>query len=105
MQHPSTPHQGHAEQNAAVTKIFRQAAAEGRHALNRVELRALLAGVGIRFDEISKVIKEVLSATEAVKLESITRVLEADVEARRIAREKIDRIAVSVPVSGVSRRE
>ena len=51
MQHPSTPHQGHAEQNAAATAIFRQAAADGRHALNDAELRALLAGVGIRFDE------------------------------------------------------
>jgi acyl-CoA synthetase (NDP forming) len=51
VQHPSTSHQENAAHDAAVTAIFRQAATEGRHALNGAELRGLLAGAGIGFDE------------------------------------------------------
>jgi 1-deoxy-D-xylulose-5-phosphate reductoisomerase len=43
----------------------------------------------IRFDEIPKVIESVLSETKSVKLESIIEVLEADVEARRLAGGKV----------------
>jgi 1-deoxy-D-xylulose-5-phosphate reductoisomerase len=47
----------------------------------------------IRFDEIPRVIEEVLSATPAGKLESITGVLGADAEARRIAQQRVERVA------------
>src|SRR6516164_1963295 len=44
----------------------------------------------IRFDEIPKVIESVLGETKSGKLESIMSVLEADAEARRLARRKIE---------------
>jgi 1-deoxy-D-xylulose-5-phosphate reductoisomerase len=43
----------------------------------------------IRFDEIPRVIEDVLSATKTGKMESIKQVLETDLEARRAARERI----------------
>lgn len=46
----------------------------------------------IRFDEIPSVIEDVLSATKTGKMESIKQVLETDLEARRAARERIDRL-------------
>jgi acetate---CoA ligase (ADP-forming) len=51
MQRPSTPDRDPAAQGGAATAIFGGAAAGGRHALNNAELHALLAGVGIEFDE------------------------------------------------------
>jgi 1-deoxy-D-xylulose-5-phosphate reductoisomerase len=60
----------------------------------------------IRFDEIPRIIEEVLSATPAAKLESITGVLEADEEARRVARRRVEQLgrkpAVLQPASAGS---
>jgi 1-deoxy-D-xylulose-5-phosphate reductoisomerase len=46
----------------------------------------------IRFDEIPRVIEDVLSATKTGKMESIKQVLETDLESRRAARERIERL-------------
>jgi len=43
----------------------------------------------IRFDQIPRVIEDVLGATSSGSLESINKVLEADVEARRMAQERV----------------
>ena len=43
----------------------------------------------IRFDQIPRVVEEVLGATSSDALESIKKVLEADVEARRMAQERV----------------
>jgi len=43
----------------------------------------------IRFDQIPRVVEEVLVATSSDALESIKKVLEADVEARRMAQERV----------------
>ncbi len=58
------------------------------NAADEVAVAAFLEG-GIRFDEIPKVIEKVLEATSSGALESIQKVLEADAEARRIAREQV----------------
>jgi 1-deoxy-D-xylulose 5-phosphate reductoisomerase len=42
------------------------------------------------FDEIPQVIEDVLSETKADKLESIQEVLEADEEARRVTRRRLE---------------
>jgi len=57
----------------------------------------------IRFDEIPKVIESVLGETKSGKLESIMSVLEADAEARRLARRKIEqfRNQTAAPASAV----
>jgi 1-deoxy-D-xylulose-5-phosphate reductoisomerase len=46
----------------------------------------------IRFDEIPRIIEEALSATPAGKLESITKVLEADANARRVAHQRVEQL-------------
>jgi 1-deoxy-D-xylulose-5-phosphate reductoisomerase len=46
----------------------------------------------IRFDEIPRVIEDVLSATKTGKMESIKQVLETDLEARRAARERVKQL-------------
>jgi 1-deoxy-D-xylulose-5-phosphate reductoisomerase len=61
------------------------------NAADEVAVAAFLEGQ-IRFDEIPRVIEDVLSATKTGKMESIQQVLETDQEARRAARERIDRI-------------
>jgi 1-deoxy-D-xylulose-5-phosphate reductoisomerase len=43
----------------------------------------------IGFEDIPRIIKEVVTATEAGQLESISQVLEVDKEARRVAREAV----------------
>jgi 1-deoxy-D-xylulose-5-phosphate reductoisomerase len=48
----------------------------------------------IRFDQIPRVIEDVLSATGSGRLESIQQVLEADGDARRWARERVSGIAI-----------
>jgi 1-deoxy-D-xylulose-5-phosphate reductoisomerase len=53
-----------------------------------VAVAAFLEG-SIRFDEIPRVIEKVLEVTSSAAPESIQKVLEADVEARRIAREHV----------------
>jgi 1-deoxy-D-xylulose-5-phosphate reductoisomerase len=61
------------------------------NAADEVAVAAFLEGQ-IRFDEIPRVIEEVLSATKTGKMESINQVLETDLEARRAARERIERL-------------
>ncbi len=56
----------------------------GLNAADEVAVAAFLDGA-IRFDEIPRIIEDVLSATSSRKMESISKVLEADAEARRCA--------------------
>jgi 1-deoxy-D-xylulose-5-phosphate reductoisomerase len=58
------------------------------NAADEVAVAAFLEG-SIRFDQIPRVIEDVLSATSSGSLGSIQKVLEADVEARRVAQERI----------------
>ena len=57
------------------------------NAADEVAVAAFLDGC-IRFDEIDRIIEEVLSETQIGKLESIGKVLEADAAARLTARER-----------------
>jgi 1-deoxy-D-xylulose-5-phosphate reductoisomerase len=63
----------------------------------------------IDFDGIPRIIREVLSATEVGKLESINQVLKADSEARVVARERVEqsgeRATGTQPVSSAMRVE
>ena len=61
------------------------------NAADEVAVAAFLDGC-IRFAEIPAIIKQVLAETEAGKLESISKVLAADAEARRIAREQVEQL-------------
>jgi len=61
------------------------------NAADEVAVAAFLDGC-IRFTQVPDIIKMVLAETEVGKLESISKVLEADAEARRIAHEKIDQL-------------
>jgi 1-deoxy-D-xylulose-5-phosphate reductoisomerase len=61
------------------------------NAADEVAVAAFLQG-RIDFSGIPKIIREVVSATDAGKLESIDQVLKADAEARVIARERIERM-------------
>jgi 1-deoxy-D-xylulose-5-phosphate reductoisomerase len=58
------------------------------NAADEVAVAAFLEG-SIRFDEIPRVIEEVLNATNSGKLESIREVLEADAEARQRANRQV----------------
>jgi 1-deoxy-D-xylulose-5-phosphate reductoisomerase len=64
------------------------------NAADEVAVAAFLNGC-IRFDQISQIIEEVLGETKAGKLESIKSVLEADLQARGIAQEKVGRLGRS----------
>jgi 1-deoxy-D-xylulose-5-phosphate reductoisomerase len=61
------------------------------NAADEVAVAAFLDGC-IRFIEIPAIIKMVLAETEAGKLESISKVVAADAEARRIAHEKVEQL-------------
>jgi 1-deoxy-D-xylulose-5-phosphate reductoisomerase len=61
------------------------------NAADEVAVAAFLDGC-IRFAEIPAIIKMVLAETETGKLESISKVLEADAEARRIAHDKVEQL-------------
>jgi 1-deoxy-D-xylulose-5-phosphate reductoisomerase len=61
------------------------------NAADEVAVAAFLDGC-IRFTQVPDIIKMVLAETEVGKLESISEVLEADAEARRIAHEKIEQL-------------
>ena len=78
------------------------------NAADEVAVAAFLQG-RIGFDHIPEVIREVLSATEVGKLESIEQVLEADSAARELARERVEQargsFASSRPVSTAIRVE
>ncbi|HET7890906.1 MAG TPA: 1-deoxy-D-xylulose-5-phosphate reductoisomerase, partial [Candidatus Sulfotelmatobacter sp.] len=58
------------------------------NAADEVAVAAFLEG-SIRFDEIPRIIEEVLQATDSGKLDSIAQVLQADAEARRQAQKRI----------------
>ena len=66
------------------------------NAADEVAVAAFLEG-SIRFDEIPSIIEEVLGATSSGKLESIAKVLEADGEARRLAKERVGRKKIERP--------
>ena len=66
------------------------------NAADEVAVAAFLDG-SIRFTEIAAIIKMVLGETKAGKLESINKVLLADAEARRMAREKIEQLGYTAP--------
>jgi len=78
------------------------------NAADEVAVAAFLQG-HIEFETIPKVVREVLSATEAGKLESISQVLEADSEARTVARARVEQWALKTvglpPVSSAMRVE
>ncbi|HTW60094.1 MAG TPA: 1-deoxy-D-xylulose-5-phosphate reductoisomerase [Terriglobales bacterium] len=59
------------------------------NAADEVAVAAFLEG-SIRFDEIPRVIEDVLTETKSGKLESIEGVLEADADARRYARQWLE---------------
>jgi 1-deoxy-D-xylulose-5-phosphate reductoisomerase len=61
------------------------------NAADEVAVAAFLDGC-IRFTEIPAIIEMVLAETKTGKLESITKVLEADAEARRVAHEKVEQL-------------
>ena len=58
---------------------------------DEIAVSAFLEG-SIGFEDIPRIIKEVVSATEVGKLESIRHVLEIDQEARRIAQDRVKHI-------------
>jgi 1-deoxy-D-xylulose-5-phosphate reductoisomerase len=58
------------------------------NAADEVAVAAFLEGQ-IRFDDIPRVVDEVVSATSTGKLDSIQKVLEADVEARQFALQRV----------------
>jgi 1-deoxy-D-xylulose-5-phosphate reductoisomerase len=58
------------------------------NAADEVAVAAFLEG-GIRFDEIPRIIEDVLTETSSGKLDSIARVLEADAEARGYALKRV----------------
>ena len=60
----------------------------GLNAADEVAVAAFLEGK-IRFDQIPRVIEDVLSATSSAALQSIQEVLEADRDARQLARERV----------------
>jgi 1-deoxy-D-xylulose-5-phosphate reductoisomerase len=77
------------------------------NAADEVAVAAFLDG-SIRFTEIPAIIKMALAETKVGKLESITKVLAADAEARRIAHEKVEQLgyaAASRSASSTFRRE
>ena len=61
------------------------------NAADEVAVAALLEGT-IRFNDIPRIIEEVLSRTNAGRLESIGDVLKADAEARRCGQEQVSKI-------------
>jgi 1-deoxy-D-xylulose-5-phosphate reductoisomerase len=77
------------------------------NAADEVAVAAFLDG-SIRFTEIPAIINLTLAETKVGKLESITKVLAADAEARRIAHEKVEQLgyaAASRSASSTFRRE
>ena len=60
------------------------------NAADEVAVAAFLEG-SIRFDQISRVIEDVLSATNSTAMESIKSVLETDREARQLAQEQVNK--------------
>jgi 1-deoxy-D-xylulose-5-phosphate reductoisomerase len=71
------------------------------NAADEVAVSAFLDGC-IGFDQIPKIIEQVMDETKATKLESIIKVLEADAEARRKAREHVEQIERSPRPASIS---
>jgi 1-deoxy-D-xylulose-5-phosphate reductoisomerase len=67
------------------------------NAADEVAVAAFLDGQ-IGFDDIPRIIEDVLSATKAGKMESIKQVLATDLEARRAARERVEEIRGTSPL-------
>ena len=61
------------------------------NAADEIAVAAFLEGQ-VGFDDIPRVIEDVLSATKTGKMESINQVVETDLEARRAARERVERL-------------
>ena len=61
------------------------------NAADEVAVAAFLDG-HLAFDQIPRVIEDVLAVTDSGTLESIAKVLEADVQARRLARQRVTEI-------------
>jgi 1-deoxy-D-xylulose-5-phosphate reductoisomerase len=74
------------------------------NAADEIAVSSFLDG-SIGFEDIPKIIEEVLFATEVGRLESIRQVLEVDQEARRVAREKVRQFGRSPMVEQSARRE
>jgi 1-deoxy-D-xylulose-5-phosphate reductoisomerase len=66
------------------------------NAADEVAVAAFLEGK-IRFDEIPRIVEDVLSVTKTVKMESIQQVLETDLEARRAAQARVHRLDRGTP--------
>jgi 1-deoxy-D-xylulose-5-phosphate reductoisomerase len=66
------------------------------NAADEVAVAAFLEG-SIRFDQIPKVIEEVLSVTTPAPMESIKGVLQVDAEARRIGQERVANLKAASP--------
>jgi len=66
------------------------------NAADEVAVAAFLQGT-IGFSGIPSVIESVLAATQTVKIESISQVLQIDAEARQTAQKHVDRISRSKP--------
>ncbi len=64
------------------------------NAADEVAVAAFLEG-SIRFDEIPRIIEDVMGATNSVKLGSIGKVLEADAEARQSAKQRVGELKKS----------
>lgn len=66
------------------------------NAADEVAVAAFLEGI-IPFTHIPRIIEDVLCETKAVKMESIRQVLDIDVEARGVARRKVEGLGKKVP--------
>src|SRR5215475_13112497 len=66
------------------------------NAADEVAVAAFLDG-RVRFSDIPRVIEDVLSTTKTGKMESIHQVLETDLEARRVARERVEKLNRGTP--------
>src|SRR5277367_3687926 len=71
------------------------------NAADEVAVAAFLDG-RIQFTEIPAIIKMVLDETKVGKLESISKVLEADLQARRIAHEKVEQLGYAAATRSAS---
>jgi 1-deoxy-D-xylulose-5-phosphate reductoisomerase len=71
------------------------------NAADEVAVAAFLDGC-IRFTEIPAIIKMVLAETKVGELESISKVLAADAEARHIAHEKVEQLGYAAPSRSAS---
>ena len=66
------------------------------NAADEVAVAAFLEG-SIGFNDIPRIIEDVLAGTHAGKLESIAKVLEADAEARRLAKQRVAKSKIEHP--------